>query len=78
MSPERFAESNTTFAESQPEYIPLPAWTDGREVISCWRLTWRERVVLLLGGRLWHRTLTFGQPLQPQLITTDHPFGEAR
>jgi hypothetical protein len=26
MKPIKFKEANVTFAENQPEYIPLPAW----------------------------------------------------
>ncbi len=34
-----------TFAENQPDYIPLPAWRgeDGM-VVTRWRFGWRERL----------------------------------
>lgn len=77
MTPVRFPEQNVVFAEDQPQYQPLPAYRGPApvgEVISCWRLTWRERLRLLVRGRLWLRQLTFGDLLQPQLPTTERPF----
>lgn len=53
------------FAKDQPEYIPLPALTDGQEVITSWSLDWKERIIVLLSGRVGLRLLTFGKPLQP-------------
>lgn len=75
MHPVEFEEQNVVFAKDQPEYLPLPALqaADGR-VISCWGLTWRERLRVLLGGRLWLETLTFHSPLQPQRPAVQKPF----
>lgn len=75
MKPIKFKEANVTFAENQPEYLPLPAWK-GEEgtVISCWQLTWKERLKLLVNGRIWLRMLTFNKPLQPQRLDVDSPF----
>ncbi|UHQ21936.1 hypothetical protein LVB77_14805 [Lysobacter sp. 5GHs7-4] len=72
----KFEGHNVVFAENQPEYLPLPALrlnSQEGEIICCWHLTWRERLRLLLTGRLWHSVLTFGQPLQPQLLQVDTP-----
>jgi len=75
MKPIKFKESNITFAENQTEYQPLPAYkSDDGEVISCWELTWRERIKVFLDGKIWLRVLTFGNPLQPQLPEIDNPF----
>ena len=71
-----FPEQNVVYAKDQPEYKPLPAHriggADGR-IICCWRLTWPERLKLLVTGRIWHHILTFYQPLQPQLLEVDKP-----
>ncbi len=67
MHPIAFPEMNKTWAKNQPPYLPLPAYVDEQQSISCWRLTWRERFTLLLTGRLWLRQLNFCQPLQPQV-----------
>ena len=62
------------YAEDQPEYTPLPAWKgpDGLRVTR-WKLTWRERLDVLLGGSIWLRILTFDRPLQPVLLETTCP-----
>lgn len=52
-----------TYAKNQPPYIPLPTLqSSGPEgdVISRWRLTWRERFALLFGADLWLNVMTFG------------------
>lgn len=68
MKPIEFPGQNCVYAKDQPEYLPLPAHkTDYGEVTSCWKLTWRERLRVLVSGRIWWSQLTFNQPLQPQL-----------
>lgn len=70
MYPVDFPEANTVYAEHQPEYLNLPAYkTDGGMVTSCWRLSWRERLIVLLRGRVYSSVLTFNRPLQPQRLT---------
>ena len=76
MKPVDFPESNVVFAKDQPEYLPLPAYTSGGRVVSCWHLSWRERFKLLFTGRVWLLVLTFGSPLQPQRVEADSPFEE--
>ena len=66
MKPIQFPEQTMVWAENQPPYLPLPAYTDDRETISLWALTWRERIRALFTGRLWLRQLNFGAALQPQ------------
>lgn len=31
----------------------LPVFTDGTQCISCWQPTWKERVAILLFGKMW-------------------------
>ncbi len=75
MSPIEFEEQNVVFAESQPEYLPLPAYRtpDGREVTACWGMSWRERLRVLMTGRVYVTLLTFGQPLTPSIVSTEFP-----
>lgn len=88
MKPVPFPGSNTTIAKDQPQYLPLAAriLKDGT-VITRWEFSAEEinriRAQLLdpaaseqgsaapLGVFLTQ--LTFGQPLQPQLVTLDQP-----
>ena len=74
MNPIEFSEQNIVWAKDQKPYLPLPAFTNERETISCWRLTWRERLKLLVTGRLWLRQVNCGARLQPQAPTVDRPF----
>jgi len=66
MKPIEFPEKNVVFAKDQPQYLPLPAYIgpDGI-VITCWQMTWRERLRALFTGRMWLTVLTFNNPLQP-------------
>ena len=69
-----FDEQTTVFAKNQPQYRQLPAHksADGK-VTCCWTLTWRERLSILLTGKVWHQILTFNQPLQPQKLLVEKP-----
>ena len=73
MAPKQFKEANVTFAKDQPEYQPLPAFRNDSlqgEVITCWNLTFRERLRILFKGEIWLSLLTFNKPLTPSFITT--------
>jgi hypothetical protein len=74
--PLAFPEQTVVWAKDQPPFLPLPAYTDARETITCWGLTWRERFGVLLTGRLWLRQLNFGKRLQAQAPSVDSPFVE--
>lgn len=72
MSPIKFKEQNVTYAENQPEYLPLPAHrTPEGEVIFCQQLTLRERFKILWTGKMWVSLLTFNQPLTPSFFTVN-------
>ena len=71
-----FNEQTVVIAKDQPEYLPLPAHQFGDDegrIIFCWKMSWRERVRVLLTGTLWQQVLTFNQPLQPQKLETIKP-----
>ena len=74
MEPIEFPEQTIIWAKNQPPYLPLPAYTDERQTISCWKLTWKERFLVLLNGRLWLRQMNFGNALQPQAPSIEKPF----
>lgn len=59
---------------AKPEYITLPAYRTIRGVVvSRWRLSWVERLRILLTGDLWLSTLTFNTALQPNRLDTRPP-----
>lgn len=74
MTPIEFDGQTLIIAKDQPEYLPLPAHVTHDGIVTCcWRLTWRERIKVLLSGRIWHRVMTLKRPLQPQAISTVRP-----
>ncbi len=79
MKPISFKEQNCIIAKNQKEYLPLPAWKskDG-VVVSCWKLSFIERIKLLFTGRLWFKILTANKPLQPQRPLIDYPFNKEK
>lgn len=65
MIPIKFPEHNVVFAEDQPEYQPLPAYKDSGangEVITCWKLSFRERLRILFKGEMWLCLLSSANP----------------
>jgi len=74
MIPIEFSEQTIIWAKNQPPYLPLPAYTNDRETISCWKLNWIERIKIILFGKLWLRQMNFGEALQPQAPCIDSPF----
>lgn len=74
MKPTAFEGSNCTFAEDQEDYLALPAHRSEEGVVTtCWFLTWRERLRVLMRGRIWFQQMTFGGQLQPQLPAVERP-----
>jgi len=74
MKPVKFPEQNVVFAEDQPEYLPLPAYKDPApegQVISCWKLSFKERLTILFKGHLWVSLMTFHKPLTPSYFTVN-------
>jgi hypothetical protein len=74
MMPVSFPQQTMVWAKDQPPYRPLPAYTDDNETVTCWRMTWWERLLILCSGTLWLRQLNFGAPLQPQHPQAVSPF----
>ncbi len=70
----KLKECNVTYAENQPEYLPLSAHKaiDG-QVTSCWGLSFLERLKVALTGRIYIQVLTFNQPLQPLKMVVSNP-----
>lgn len=72
-----FPEQTIVIAKDQPEYLPMPAHRRANDpeglVTCCWKLSWRERLAVLLRGTIWHQILTFNAALQPQLLLTEKP-----
>lgn len=77
MEPIKFEGANVVFGADQPEYRPLPAESVGKpeigQINTCWELSPDELKKVQETGRIYVSLLTFGQPLQPVLISVDKP-----
>jgi hypothetical protein len=74
MKPVEFKHQNVVFAKDQPEYQPLPALkldTPQGEVISCWKMSLKERIKVLFTGRVWLSLMSFNKPLTPSYISVN-------
>jgi hypothetical protein len=70
-----FPEANAIFAKNQDAYLQLPAYKapDGI-VTSCYQLTWKERLQVLFGAKVFLSLMTFNKPLQPQKLYVSRRF----
>jgi hypothetical protein len=80
MKPTPFPESNGTLgggtAESfgtEDDVIDLPVHRGNGQVISCWRLSWVERLRVLASGRVWLHVLA-PRTHAPVLVAAESPF----
>lgn len=74
MKPIEFKHQNVVFAKDQPEYQPLPALridSPQGEVISCWKMGFKERIKVLFTGVIWVSLMSFNKPLTPSYIAVN-------
>lgn len=57
MIPMKFEEANRCLTKpadmTDEECGSLWVYSDGHDCVSCWKLTFRERISVLLFGRVW-------------------------
>lgn len=76
MKPIKFDGANVVYVANKPEYIPLPAERrPGRscEVVTCWEISPDELKRVQETGKIYLGLLTYGQPLQPVIMSVDKP-----
>jgi len=74
MKPVEFKHQNIVFAKDQPEYMPLPALridSPQGEVVSCWKMSFKERMKVLFFGRVWLSLMSFNKPLTPSYMSVN-------
>ena len=74
MKPIEFKQQNVIFAKDQAEYQPLPALRITSlkgEVISCWGLSFKERIKVLFTGKIWMSLMSFNKPLTPSYLSVN-------
>lgn len=64
MKPVRFPHANLDLVAptDQPDVQTLPVFQGDGYFVSCWALTWPQRIKLLFTGRLWFWVLGSGHP----------------
>lgn len=59
--PVDFTEANRVGHYGDLEAVPL--WREGEALISCWRAGWRDRLRILLTGRIWLQAVGAKHPV---------------
>ncbi len=74
MKPIKFKQQNCVIAKDQPEYISLPSYKDNDGIVTtCWKLSFLEKIKLLINGKIWLQVMTFKHPLQPIRLSIKNP-----
>ena len=64
MKPIDFKEANKTLVKPEKkadyEIEPLRVYTNSVECLSCWRMSWKERLSALFFGRVWACVMSGG------------------
>ena len=82
MKPITFPQSNTTLNKplnmTDDECSPLAVYRDGKQCISCWKMSWKERISALLFGRTWVWVLSGNTQPPIALEATKTIFGRCK
>lgn len=76
MKAKSFKGANVIFAKDQPEYNQLPAFRGKSNegiVITCWSLSFFDKIRALFFGEIWLQEMTFNNPLHPKCMSTKKP-----
>lgn len=61
---------------SDNECSSLHVWNDGKQCVSCWKPTFKERMNVLFGGKVWLGVLS-GKTQPPVFVSGEMVFGKA-
>ena len=72
MEPIKFNEANVVGKGQENLYEVLPSllFYDG-DVVTCWKLSFKDILRLIFTRKLWLRVKTFNNPLQPLFMSTN-------
>jgi hypothetical protein len=65
------------YSENIAGVVGMHTWTDGEQSLSRWKLTWRERLQVLLHGHVWITVLS-GWTQPPVAIETRREYLKVR
>ena len=73
MEPIKFNENNKVYYKGHENlYDALPALLfDDGEVVTCWKLSFKDILRLIFTRKLWLSVATFNNPLQPLFMSTN-------
>lgn len=72
MKPIEFDGCNAVYGKDQEGVIPLPVCKfENGELVTCWRLSWKEMFKLLFRRKIWVGVRTYNQPLQPICVSEE-------
>lgn len=77
MKPIQFKQSTKVLQKpsvmSDDECASLPVWCDGAQCVSCWKPTFKERLNILFGGKVWLGVLS-GKSQPPVFVSGECVF----
>ena len=80
MKPTKFKYQNRVLERpagmSSDQCGALPIWTDGEQCVSCWKMTFWERLKVLLHGRVWLSVMSGGTQAPVSLCVDTEYFKE--
>ena len=80
MKPIKFSEQNIVLLKPEgmtyEECSSLPAHKHSNGIVSCWGLTFQERIKVLLKGVVWIDVMGMNQP--PVWLGVDSPFEKTK
>lgn len=60
---------------SDKECSSLHVWNDGKQCVSCWKPTFKERINILFGGKVWLGVLS-GKTQPPVFVSGEAVFNK--
>jgi hypothetical protein len=74
MKPTNFPNANKVLKATpgqEGEVIDLHVWSDGQHCVSCWKMSWRDRIRVLFTGTVWFWAM--GRTHPPVLLEAESP-----
>ena len=77
MKPINFKQSTKVLQKpgtlSDSECGTLPVWCDGKQCVSCWKPSFKERINILFGGKVWLGVMS-GKTQPPVFVAGERVF----
>jgi hypothetical protein len=82
MEPQKFEQANKDLLKPEgwtdEQCGTLPVYSDGKECISLWKMTWRERFSALFFGKVWLFVVSGHTQPPVALMATKQIFSEVK